>query len=337
MTFQKATKKRAKLRLALIGPSGSGKTFTGLTLACKLGERVAVIDTERGSASKYADRFSFDVLELDTFSPTTYVDAIHEAEKAGYDVLVIDSLSHAWSGKDGALEQVDRAAKRTQSQNTFAAWREVTPQHNAMIDAIIGARMHIIATMRAKTEYVMETNERGKTTPRKVGIAPVQRDGMEYEFDVVADMDIDNNLIVSKSRCPQLTGAIVAKPNGNVADVLKAWLDEGAEPVELRTSQPPAASSTTQPPAQRPPASGNGTQDKPKLAANRAGMKYSPLAMQFAKDFPNWQNKNGVFDDEHIRASIAAHCNVIEITPDNIETVFRTLREYATEQAQLPL
>ncbi len=236
MTFQKATKRRAKLRLALIGPSGSGKTFTALTFAAGLGSRVAVIDTERGSASKYADMFSFDVLEPDSFSPMTYVEAIREAERARYDVLVIDSLSHAWTGKDGALEQVDSIAKRSQISNTFAAWRDVTPQHNAMVDAIIGANMHIIATMRAKTEYIMETNERGKSVPRKVGLAPVQRDGLEYEFDVVADMDLDNNLIVAKSRCPALTGQIVAKPNGNLAAVLKAWLEDGAEPVTLKTS-----------------------------------------------------------------------------------------------------
>lgn len=245
MIFQKATKKRAKLRLAIIGPSGSGKTFTALTLATRLGPRVAVIDTERGSASKYADKFGFDVLELDTFSPLTYVEAIREAEKAGYDVIVIDSLSHAWSGKNGALEQVDNAAKRSQSGNTFGAWREVTPMHNAMIDAIIGARAHVIATMRAKTDYVQEKNERtGKTEIRKVGIAPVQRDGMEYEFDVVADMDQENNFIVSKTRCPQLHDALIPKPDGNVADVLKAWLDDGAEPVELRTSQPTTQAQT---------------------------------------------------------------------------------------------
>ena len=125
LAFQKATKRQAKLRMALIGPSGSGKTFTALTLATALGKRVGVIDTEHGSASKYADRFAFDCLNLTSFSPGTYVEAIAAAAAAGFDVLIIDSLSHAWSGKDGALEQVDKKAAASRSGNSFTAWRDV--------------------------------------------------------------------------------------------------------------------------------------------------------------------------------------------------------------------
>jgi len=242
-TFAKATKRQARLRMALIGPSGSGKTYSALAIASAMAPsgKIAVIDTERGSASKYAGLFAFDVLELDTFAPETYVSAIEAADAAGYDVLIIDSLSHAWFGKDGALEQVDRAAKRSSSQNSFAAWREVTPHHNAMIDAILQCKAHVIVTMRAKTEYVMETNEKGKSVPRKVGLAPVQRDGLEYEFDVVADMNLDNDLIVSKSRCPAMSGQVVNKPGGNVAKILLAWLTDGApqpqpEPMTLETA-----------------------------------------------------------------------------------------------------
>jgi cytidylate kinase len=229
--FKKATKQQSKLRMALVGPSGSGKTYTSLAVAKGLGERVALIDTERGSASKYSDLFNFDVLELDTFSPQKYVDAIHAAQAEGYDVLVIDSLSHAWMGKDGALEQVDKAAARTQAKNNFTAWREVTPMHNALVDAILQSRMHVIVTMRVKTEYVMEKDERsGKTAPRKVGLAPVQRDGLEYEFDVVADLDLDNQFIVSKTRCPALRGEVFKEANGQVSSILRAWLDDGVEP-----------------------------------------------------------------------------------------------------------
>jgi hypothetical protein len=228
MQFTKATKHQARLRMALIGPSGSGKTYSALAIASGIGKRVAVIDTERGSASKYAGIFEFDTLELDVFAPQTYVQAIQAADAAGYDVLVIDSLSHAWFGKDGALEQVDKAAKRSNSQNSFTAWREVTPHHNAMIDAILQCRCHVIVTMRAKTEYVMEVNEKGKSVPRKVGLAPVQRDGLEYEFDIVADMNLDNDLIVSKSRCPAMSGQVINKPGKNVADILMAWLTDGA-------------------------------------------------------------------------------------------------------------
>ena len=237
LTFKKATKTEAKLRLALIGTSGSGKTFTALTFATALAPtgKIAVIDTERGSASKYADKFSFDALDLDTFAPAKYVEAIAAAQAAGYEVLVIDSLSHAWSGKDGALEMVDKAAKRSQSGNSFTAWRDVTPEHNRMVDAIVGANMHVIVTLRAKTEYVMEANAHGKVTPRKIGLAPVQRDGMEYEFDVVGTMNDENTLVISKTRCSDLSGGVYEKPNGKVTDALKAWLT-GAKP-EPKTEQ----------------------------------------------------------------------------------------------------
>ena len=237
LSFQKASKKSAKLRMALIGVAGSGKTYTALNIAKHLGGPVAVIDTEHGSASKYSDLFQFDVLELETFSPQTYIEAIRAADEAGYKVLIIDSLSHAWTGKEGALEQVDRVAKRQQSGNTFGAWRDVTPMHNSMVDTIIASRLHVIATMRAKTEYVQEKNDKtGRTTVRKVGMAPVQRDGLEYEFDVVADLDQDNNLIVGKTRCSAIAGQVMPKAGKEIAAKLSAWLsDSGAAAAQQGT------------------------------------------------------------------------------------------------------
>jgi hypothetical protein len=227
IAFAKATKRRARLRLALIGPSGSGKTYTALAIAQHLAKPVAVIDTEHGSASKYADVFDFDVLELTSFAPARYVEAIQAAEKAGYGTLVIDSLSHAWMGKDGALEMVDRAAKRERG-NSFGAWRDVTPQHNALVEAILAAKLHVVVTMRTKTEYVQERDERtGKTVVRKLGLQPVQRDGLEYEFDVVGDLDVDNNLVIGKTRCSDLAGGVFRRAGKDVAGVLNAWLERG--------------------------------------------------------------------------------------------------------------
>lgn len=235
--FKKAIKSQSKLRLALIGASGSGKTFSALSIASGLSQSIAVIDTEHGSASKYADKFNFDVLELSSFHPREYINAITAASNAGYEVLIIDSLSHAWMGKDGALEQVDRIAKRSQTGNSFAAWREVTPLHNQLVEAIVSSKCHLIATMRAKTEYVLEPNEKGKIAPRKVGMAPVQRDGLEYEFDVVADLDLDHNFIVSKSRCFELSNQVISKPGHNVAGILKTWLYSGVEFTPASTSE----------------------------------------------------------------------------------------------------
>lgn len=224
--FKKATKTQARLRLALIGPSGSGKTYSALSIAKNLGESIAVIDSEHGSASKYADLFNFDTCELTSFHPQNYINAIQAAEE--YDVLIIDSLSHAWMGRDGTLEQVDRVAKRLQHSNSFAAWRDVTPLHNQLVDTMLACPNHLIVTMRSKTEYVVEANEKGKMVPKKVGMAPVQRDGLEYEFDVSGELNLDNELIISKSRCSSLTGQVIAKPGAQMALVLKEWLNDGA-------------------------------------------------------------------------------------------------------------
>lgn len=244
MPFVKATKHEAKLRLALAGPSGSGKTYTALQIAEHLGRPSALVDTERGSARKYADLFSFDVLELDSFHPERYIEAIHEAEEAGYAVLIIDSLSHAWVGKEGALELVDKAAKRLAAkyrsgkEDAFAAWREGTPVHNALVEAMVQSRLHLIVTMRTKTEYVVETKD-GKTAPRKIGLAPIQRDGLEYEFDVFADLDQANTRIVQKTRCPALAGGVFLKAGKDVADILHTWLQ--GETVPASPVPPPSA------------------------------------------------------------------------------------------------
>lgn len=228
--FQKATKYASRARVALCGPSGSGKTYTALAIATAMHDRVAVIDTERGSASKYADLFPFDVLELDSFSPGNYVQALQDAASEGYGAIIVDSLSHAWFGKDGAIEQVDRAAARDPRGNSFTAWREVTPQQNALVDAMLRVPAHLIVTMRTKTEYVME-QKGGKQVPRKVGMAPIQRDGLEYEFDVVGEMNLDNNMVISKTRCPKLAAGLFHHPGKDVAAVLLEWLAGDERPV----------------------------------------------------------------------------------------------------------
>ncbi|NOT56411.1 MAG: AAA family ATPase [Deltaproteobacteria bacterium] len=257
MPFTRATKLTAKLRLALAAPSGAGKTYTALQLATHLGGPIAVIDTERGSASKYADLFAFDVIELDSFHPQRYIDAIHEAEAGGYGVLIIDSLSHAWAGKDGALELVDAAAKRLATryrsgrEDAFAAWQEVTPLHNALVDAMVQSRVHLIATLRTKTEYVVETKD-GRTKPRKIGLAPIQREGLEYEYDVAADLDHEHTLIIHKSRCPALAGKVFPHPGKEVAELLLAWLQgPSTPPAPTMTALPsssPAAPTASVPP-----------------------------------------------------------------------------------------
>lgn len=233
LTFTKAVKAQEKLRMALDGPSGSGKTWTSLTigqyLAAKEGGRVAVIDSERSSAKKYAQHFDFDHLTLPDSSPHTYQAAIEAAVDAGYAVIVIDSLSHAW---EGTLALKDEVAKRSRSNDSFGAWREVTPIHNALVDTLLRAPAHVIATMRSKTEYVVEKDDQGKTKVTKLGLKPVQRDGVEFEFDVVGDMDQENTFIVSKTRCHELAGAVIPKPGDKLAETLWGWLTDGEPPAD---------------------------------------------------------------------------------------------------------
>lgn len=233
--FNQAIKQEAKLRLAIAGPAGSGKTYTGLLIAQTLanGGKVAVLDTEHGSASKYADIFAFDVAEMfPPFHPDKFIDAIREAEKAGYTVIVLDSLSHEWSGTGGILDVIDKIAASSNSKNTFAAWKQGTPMQNKLVDTIIGCNIHVIATMRTKQDYVVEADERGKMTPKKIGLAPVQREGFEYEFDVVMNMDVDNQAVITKTRCPALQGGVFKKPGKDVGDILLQWL-QGAPRVSV--------------------------------------------------------------------------------------------------------
>ena len=227
MQFTEAKKTDVKLKAAITGPAGAGKTYTALVLAERLaqGGKIALIDTERGSASLYAgDVCKFDSMTLEDFHPNLYIQAIKIAVEAGYAVLVIDSLSHAWSGKKGALELQSEATLRSASQNSYLAWREVTPIHNRLIDAILQADIHIIVTMRSKMEHVLEENAQGKQVPRKVGMAPVQRNDTEYEFSIVLDMSVDHVGVVTKTRFAMLDGMVVKKPGKEFADMITECL-----------------------------------------------------------------------------------------------------------------
>lgn len=216
--FRKAVKEEAKLRMAISGPSGSGKTYTALLFARAIAPngKIALVDTEHGSASKYADQFDFDALELTNFHPNNYVKAIKAAIAEGYEVIILDSLTHAWNGPGGILSMV--------SQN-FGKWKDVQPIEQAFIEALVSSPIHVIATMRAKTQYEVEKDERtGKPSPRKLGMGPIQRDGIEYEFDITTMMDVQNTITVEKTRCPAVRGVTVNCPDGSFMEPILAWL-----------------------------------------------------------------------------------------------------------------
>lgn len=224
--FKKAERKQARLRLALAGPSGSGKTYSALQMATGLGGKIAVIDTEHGSASLYADVAEFDVLELHApYSPERYIEAITAAERDGYSVLIIDSYSHEWTGPGGCLEINDQIAKAKYKGNTWSAWNETTPRHRALTDKILTSPLHIICTMRSKTETVQGE---GKKVV-KLGMKSEQRDGTDYEFTVVLDLVHDGNMAVaSKDRTKLFTQPELITPE--TGERLLEWLNGGANP-----------------------------------------------------------------------------------------------------------
>jgi hypothetical protein len=194
------------------------------------GASIVVIDTEHNSAAKYSDIFDFMVpsSSLPDHSPASYVQAIEACEEAGFDIIIIDSLSHAWVGKGGALEMKDRFAARSKSGNTFQAWAKVTPEHNALMEKLISSKAHIIATMRSKMSYVQEKDERGRTQIRKVGMAPVQRDGVEYEFDLIGDISREHIMSIDKTRWSAIDSfhGVVTQTFGR--DLVR-WLSDGVE------------------------------------------------------------------------------------------------------------
>lgn len=241
MQFQKAQRKKAKLRLGIGGPSGSGKTMGALLIAKGIGGRIAVIDTERDSASLYAEPIKladgtmfqppeFDALSLEPpYAPERFIEAIRAAENAGYDICIIDSTTAEWSGLGGCLELVDHIAKANFGGNSYMAWSAITPRHRAFLDAMLRSSMHIIATIRSKTETAQVDDGRKKKVV-KLGMKAEQRDGIEYEFTTVLDLIHDGHFAVaSKDR----TGLFAGDPeriSEETGRKVMNWLESGEEP-----------------------------------------------------------------------------------------------------------
>lgn len=237
MQFQRATRRKVWIKLGLVGASGSGKTFSALRLATGLGGKIAVLDTENGSADLYADRFEYDTCTIQApFTVERYREVINLAVRGGYNVLVMDSLSHAWAGAGGLLEQKDALDRR--GGNQFANWQPITQQQEQFKAAILEAPIHIIGTMRAKADYVID-EAGGKKTPRKVGLAAIQRDGMEYELSVVFMLSADTIAVTDKDRTNLFRGhnAQLTEEHGQS---IARWLDSGAEPLPAPAPSPAA-------------------------------------------------------------------------------------------------
>jgi hypothetical protein len=237
MKFTKAARQRVFLKLGMTGPTGSVKTFSANLLAAGLanGGRIALLDTENQSASLYADRFKFDVLNIDPpFTESKFIEGIKAAVQNGYSVLIIDSFSHAWQG---VLDY--KAGLDAKGGNSYVNWNKAGAKFNDVLSAVLQSKIHVIACMRSKMDYVLEPDSKGRMSPRRVGLAPIMRDGIEYEFAVVFDGDLDHFVTVSKDR----TGLFVdrrfqiAEETGRqLLDWLNSVPETAAQPAE-RTVQ----------------------------------------------------------------------------------------------------
>jgi hypothetical protein len=228
--FQKAERTQRKFKLGLQGPSGSGKTLGALALATQIvgpGGRIALADTEGDSASLYADRFKFDKVALEPpYLSSKYKEVMKAAADAEYDILIIDSLSHQWAGEGGILSRKEAADARGGS--SFTNWARFTPEQEEFKAAIVNAPIHIIGTLRTKQDYVLEQDARGKAMPKKVGMAAVQREGMEYELDVNFEIQMDHKAIASKDRFDLFpTTELVDLLDGTVGKRLRDWMAGG--------------------------------------------------------------------------------------------------------------
>jgi hypothetical protein len=227
MQLQKASRKKARIKMALQGPAGSGKTMSALLAAyglCGDWTKIAVIDTENHSASLYAHLGEFYTVHISPpFTPEKYIEAVKYCEREDITVVIIDSISHEWDGIGGILD-----IHSAMLGNSFTNWSKVTPRHNAFVQTLLQSSCHIIGTIRSKQDYVL-SEKNGKMVPEKVGLKGVQRDGIDYEFTVVFDIDIKHQATASKDR----TGLFDDKPafiiSSETGEVILQWCEQGED------------------------------------------------------------------------------------------------------------
>ena len=227
MKLQTAQRKRAKIKMGLQGPSGSGKSFSALQIAKGISvnwDSVAVIDTENGSSELYSHLGPYQVLQLSPpFSPERYIEAINTCEKAGMEVVIIDSITHEW---ENLLEY-----HASMQGNSFTNWSKITPRHNAFVQKILQSPVHIICTMRTKQDYILN-EKNGKMVPEKVGLKSVQRDGFDYELTIMFDLDIKNNAVASKDRTGLFFGKPECKLSQKTGELIRNWCNAGDEDLD---------------------------------------------------------------------------------------------------------
>jgi len=225
MQLQSASRKNAKIKMAIQGPSGSGKTYGALLVAfglCNDWSRIAVIDTENHSSELYDHLGNYNVLHLPVpFAPEHYIEAIRICEKAKMEVIIIDSISHEWEGIGGIVE-----VHTNMTGNSYTNWAKLTPRHNSFVQHILQSPAHIIGTVRSKQEYVL-SEKNGKQVPEKVGMKGVTRSGMDYEFTLVFELDMKNNAVATKDRTSIFAGKPEVRLTSEIGTKILEWCLKG--------------------------------------------------------------------------------------------------------------
>ncbi len=218
--IRKAKRENIPLKLGVRGPSGSGKSYSSILLAKGLMggslEDVVVLDTENGSADLYSDLGDYSVLPFTPpFEPQRYVKAIQYCVDQGFKCIIIDSTSHEWQSCLDIHSKI--------GGNSFTAWKKITPMHDAFVEAILQAPIHVICTMRTKDDYVLEENSKGKVAPKKVGAKEVQRDSFIYELTAVFDVDINHLATMNKDRTNIFNTGIPFQITPDTGKAIRDW------------------------------------------------------------------------------------------------------------------
>jgi len=228
MQLRKSERKKAKIRMALQAPSGAGKTMSALLIAMGMTgdwNKIAVIDTENNSSDLYAHLGDFNVLQLEApFTPERYMKAIEACENAEMEVIIVDSISQEWEGMGGILN-----IHSNMTGNSFTNWGKLTPRHNAFVQRMLQSRCHIIGTIRSKQDYVLTENSKGKLQPEKVGLKGITRDGMDYEFTLVLELDLAHNATSTKDRTGLFMGNPPFTPTEETGKKILDWCNEGTD------------------------------------------------------------------------------------------------------------
>ncbi len=235
--IRKAEKRKSRLRVGISGTSGSGKTYSAIRLAHGLvGDltKVCILDSESGSADLYEHLGPYSVILLEApFTPERYIEALHTAEQAGFECVVIDSVSHEWEGKGGILESNEIIAQTKFKGNTWSAWSVTTPRHQKFLEAMITSPAHIITTARSKQDTVQVEGR-----VKKVGTKEIQREGFEYELTVNFNIDRDNHLATaSKDRTGIFINADPFLITEDTGKTLRDWADKGIDPNAPATAE----------------------------------------------------------------------------------------------------